>query len=427
MTIALLCAGLICCVFLSNFFSGSEMSYSAANKVRIENLKENGSKRAARAWNIIENFNDALGAILTGNNLVNIAASSIGSVLVIEIFKSDSYAWMSTVIVTVLVIIFGETIPKIRAKKLATSLALKYSGPLTVLMKVLRPFVFVVVKAVNGITKELRGEAEEMDEEDAAEEAIDELSNIIETAEDEDVLDEDQSELVQAAIDFLDVAAFEAMTSRVDVEAIDIEDSREDIIAAIMEESGYSRLPVYEGSIDNIIGILHLNHFLKAYTESEEVDIRSLLLEPCYVYKTTLLTSVLDQLREAGQHMAVVCDEYGGTLGIITMEDILEEIVGEIWDEDDEIEEDDVKEISDTVFEFDGDISIDDLCSTLGIDEEDFETDSDTAGGWALEHFETYPQAGETFEDEGLRVTILQIEERRVEKLRAEKLQAEEE
>ena len=422
MTIAILSISLVICVCLSYFFSASEMSYSACNRVRIENLKDSGDRKAARAWNIIENFEDALGAILTGNNLVNIASSSIGSVLIMEIMKSDSYAWISTAAVTIIVIIFGETIPKIRAKKLANTLALAYSLPVKALMTLFRPFVFIVVKAVDLLTKELRGEGSEQDEEEAAEEAIDELSNIIETAEDEDVLDEDQSELVQAAIDFLDVAAYEAMTSRVDVEAIDIDDSREDILGVIMEDAAYSRIPVYEGSIDNIIGILYLNRFLKAYTESENVDIRSLLMEPCYVYKTTRLTSVLDQLRAAGQHLAIVCDEYGGTLGIITMEDILEEIVGDIWDEFDEIEEDEVKEISDTVFELDGDISIDDLCETTGISEEELESESDTAGGWALEHFETYPRGGEVFEDAGLRVTILSIDERRVEKLLVEKL-----
>ena len=422
MTIAILSAGLLLCVCLSYFFSGSEMSYSACNRVRIENLKDNGSKKAARAWTIIENFDDALGAILTGNNLVNIASSSIGSLLIMEITKSDRYAWISTVIITLIVIIFGETIPKIRAKKMANTLALSYSLPVKALMTIFKPFVFIVVKAVDAITKELRGEESEQDEDEAAEEAIDELSNIIETAEDEEVLDEDQSELVQAAIDFLDVAAYEAMTSRVDVEAIDIDDSREDILRVIMEDSAFSRIPVYEGSIDNIIGILYLNKFLKAYTESEDVDIRSLLMEPCYVYKTTRLTSVLDQLRAAGQHMAIVCDEYGGTLGIITMEDILEEIVGDIWDEYDEIEEDEVKEISDTVFELDGDISIDDLCETTGVSEDELESESDTAGGWALEHFESYPTGGEVFEDAGLRVTILSIDERRVEKLLVEKI-----
>ena len=425
MFITALCIGLVICIALSFFFSGSEMSYSSCSKVRIENLMEDGNRQAARAFRIIENFDDALGAILTGNNLVNIAASSIGSVLIIELIGSR-YAWLSTVAVTVLVIIFGETIPKIRAKKMANTLALRYSGPVNLLMKILKPFVFVVIKCVNALTGELKGEDSDQEPDTAAEEAIDELSTIIETAEDEEVLDEDQSELVQAAIDFLDVSAFEAMTSRVDVEAIDIDDSREEILAIIMEDSAYSRIPVYEESIDNIIGILYLNQFLKAYTESEDVDIRSLLMDPCYVYKTTKLTAVLDQLRAAHQHMAVVCDEYGGTLGIITMEDILEEIVGDIWDEDDEIEEDEIKEISETVFEIDGDLPISDFCETVGLDEDEFETDSDTAGGWALEHFETYPHDGDSFEDEGLLVTILQIDERRVERLLIEKLPEEE-
>ena len=261
MYIALLCAGLLICVALSFFFSGSEMSYSSCNKIRIENLMEDGDKKAKRAYKIINRFDDALGAILTGNNLVNIAASSIGSMLAIELIGSG-YAWVSTIAVTIIVIIFGETIPKIRAKKIPNILALRYSGPISVLMAILRPFVFVIVKIANLLTKELRGEESDQDEEFAAEEAIDELANIIETAEVEDVLDEDQSELVQAAIDFLDVSAYEAMTSRVDVEAIDIDDSREEILSVIMEDNAFSRIPVYEESIDNIIGILYLNHFL---------------------------------------------------------------------------------------------------------------------------------------------------------------------
>ncbi|MBQ2311642.1 MAG: HlyC/CorC family transporter [Firmicutes bacterium] len=418
-------AALIACVALSGFFSGSEMSYSSCSKIRIENLKESGDKRAAKAFKILENFDEALGSVLTGNNLVNIAASSIGSVIIIKLMGSG-YAWLSTVAVTIIVIIFGETIPKIRAKKISNTLALRYAAPVNGLMTVLKPFVFVVIKLVDFITRELKGEDSDMDEDTAAEEAIDELQTMIETAEDEEVLDEDQSELVQAAIDFLDVAAYEAMTSRVDVEAIDIEDDREDILNVIMEDTAFSRIPVYEGSIDNIIGILYLNHFLKAYTESEDVDIRSLLMKPLYVYKTTKLTSVLDLLRSEKQHMAVVCDEYGGTLGIITMEDILEEIVGDIWDEEDEIEEDEVKEISENLFELDGDLGIDDFCETVGIDPDEFESDSDTVGGWALEHFEAYPVNGDVFEDEGLKVTILEIDERRVERLLVERLPIEE-
>jgi CBS domain containing-hemolysin-like protein len=170
------------------------------------------------------------------------------------------------------------------------------------------------------------------------EEAVEELQSIIETAEVEDVLDEDQSELLQAAIDFADVSAMEVMTARVDVCAIDIEDDWEEIINVI-EEAPYSRLPVYEGSVDNIIGVLYLNHFLKALSDGDRVDIRKLLMPPCYVYKTMKLPAVLNQLRRAKQHLAVVTDEYGGTLGVLSMEDVLEQIVGDIWDETDTVEQ----------------------------------------------------------------------------------------
>lgn len=420
MTIALLTAGLIVCIALSAFFSASEMSLSSCSSLRLENLKLSGNKKAERALGVTEKFDDALGAILIGNNLVNIAASSLGSVLVIEIFKSGSYAWISTVIVTVLVIIFGETIPKITAKKRATSLALSFALPIKILSVALKPLIKLTVGTINLLTKNMKQE-EDQDEEEAIDEAIDELQSIIETAEDEEVLDEDQSELVQAAIDFLDVSAIEVMTSRVDLTAIDIDADPEEI-DEIIAESDYSRIPVYKESIDNIIGILYTNHYYKAKLEDEKVDIVPLLMEPCYVYKSTKLTSVLDQIRAVNQHMAIVCDEYGGTIGVVTMEDILEEIVGDIWDENDEVEKD-IRELSDSEFEIDGDLSISDFCELLGIDEDEFETESETAGGWALEHFETYPGDGSTFEDEDLTVTILEIEDRRVISLHIKKIE----
>lgn len=408
-----LTVGIVLCIALSAFFSASEMAVSSCNKMRLENMKDAGDKRAKTAFQIIERFDDALSAILIGNNLVNIAASSMGSVLVILLLKTDAFTWISTVVITCLVIIFGETIPKIAAKKNATRFSLAFGKFISFLMMILRPIIFLVVKAVSLISGKMKGEDEGLDDE----EAIEELSSIIETAEDEDVLEEDQSELVQAAIDFLDLSAYEAMTSRVDVIAIDIDDDWKNQLITI-ENSMYSRIPVYEGSIDNIIGILYMNHVLKALTEDDKIDLRSLLMEPVYVYKTAKLTTVLDQLRAAKQHMAIVCNEYGGTHGVITMEDIMEEIVGEIWDETDIVEEE-VKEISETVFELDGDMVISDFCELLGIDEEHFETESDTIGGWCLEHFELYPLSGDSFYDEELKLsfTIMSIAERRVEKI----------
>jgi CBS domain containing-hemolysin-like protein len=215
------------------------------------------------------------------------------------------------------------------------------------------------------------------------------------------------------------------MTSRVDLVSIDIDDDPKEN-EKIIFESGCSRIPVYRDNIDNIIGILYTNHYLKARTENESVDIESLLMKPLYVYKATRLTSVLDQLREAQIHIAIVCDEYGGTIGVVTMEDILEEIVGDIWDETDVIEED-VKELSETKFVVDGDLAIADFCELVDIEEDEFEAESETVGGWALEHFETYPEDGDSFEDEGLKVKIMNIEDRRIDKLYVEKIEETEE
>ncbi len=388
MTILSVLAGIVLCVVLSGFFSGSEMAYSACNRMRLENEKEAGSRRAGLALFIAEHFDDALSTILIGNNLVNIACSSLGSVAVILIAGNDHYAWAATLIITIAVIIFGETIPKITAKK---------------------GLVLIVVGLVRLITLPLKGETGSGD----AEEKVEELQSIIETAEDEDVLDEEQSELVQAAIDFSDVSASEAMTARVDVTAIDIDDPWEDIIA-VLEEAPYSRLPVYEDSIDHVIGILHMNHFLKALTEDDHVDIRSLLMEPLYIYKTIKLPEVLEEFRKARQHLAIVVDEYGGTLGIITMEDVLEQVVGEIWDETDTVENDVILR-DENVYEIDGDMPIDDFLELMGVREDDFEGESETVGGWTIESFGGFPKAGDSFRYENFTVTVLAMDDHRVE------------
>jgi len=408
--IYLIIAGILLCVALSNFFSASEMSYSSCNRLRLENSRDDGSKRAALALRITENYDDALSAILIGNNLANIAASSLGSVLVIMLTGGDNHAWLSTLIVTVLVIVFGETIPKITAKKNANTVAERHAYIINAIMVILKPLVWLVVTLIHLITKGMKDPQEE-----SAEEAVEELQSIIETAEDEEVLDEDQSELVQAAIDFSDISADEVMTARVDMEAIDIDDDWDDILAVI-EEAPFSRLPVYEDSIDNIIGVLYLNHFLKALTEEDRVDIRKLLMPPCYVYKTMKLPAVLNQLKKARQHLAIVSDEYGGTLGVLSMEDVLEQIVGEIWDETDVVEQEVVRHDSGEL-ELDGAMVIADFIELMGFDEESFEVESETVGGWTVESFGAFPQEGDSFSYENISVTVLSMDGRRVEKV----------
>lgn len=404
-------AGLLLCIIGSNYFSSSEMAYSSCNRLRLESARDGGSKRAAIAVRIIDRFDDTLSAILIGNNLVNIAASSIGSVLVILIAGDDRYAWVSTVVITVLVIIFGETMPKIIAKNSANRIALSHAYFVRGLTIILMPLIWVVVGLTKLITSGFKGEEAGSDEEAAAME----LSSIIETAEDEDVLDEDRSELVQAAIDFSDVMASEVMTARVDVVALDIDDDWNEQLATI-DSAPYSRIPVYEDSIDNVIGVLYLNHFLKALTDEKNPDIRSMLMPPCYVYKTMKMPAVLNELRRAKQHLAIVTDEYGGTLGVLSMEDVLEQLVGEIWDDTDEVEEE-IVERPDGQYELDGDMVISDFLELVGIKEKDFEAESETVGGWTIEMFGAFPKPGDSFEYENMSVTVLEMDGLRVEKV----------
>ena len=403
-------AAILVCVFFSNFFSSSEMAYSACNRVRLEKASDDGSKRAAAAVKIVERFDDTLSTILIGNNLVNIAASSLGSLAVMELL-GDGYAWVSTVVITTLVIIFGETMPKIVAKNSANRIALRHAYFIRILSVLFKPLIMLVVGLIRLICLPLKGERTDASDDDA----VEELSSIIETAEDESVLDEDRSELVQAAIDFSDVMASEVMTARVDMLALDIEDDWDELLKTI-DESPYSRLPVYEDGVDNIIGVLYLNHFLKALAGDEKPDIRSLLMPVCYVYKTMKLPAVLSELRRAKQHLAVVVDEYGGTLGVLSMEDVLEQLVGEIWDETDEVEEE-IVERPDGRFELDGDMVISDFIERMELNEEDFDFESDTVGGWTIEMFGSFPKVGDSFEYENFTVTVLQMDGLRVEKI----------
>ncbi|MBO5976410.1 MAG: HlyC/CorC family transporter [Oscillospiraceae bacterium] len=403
----------VVCVVLSAFFSASEMSLSSANRMRLENLAEDGNRSAALAVKIIDRYDNTLSAILIGNNFVNIALSSISSLIAIMVFKAEEYTWVATVICTVVVIIFGETMPKIVAKKNANRLSTIVAWPIRFLSIILTPVIFIVVGIIRLITAPFKGE----EEEDDAEAAVEELQSMIETAEEEAVLDEDQSELVQAALDFNDISVSEVMTARVDMEAIDIEDDPDELYA-YLSRTDYSRIPVYEGSVDNIIGVLRLNRYLKALLDEPRPDIRKLLIKPCYIYKTTKLPNVLEQLRKAKLHLAIVTDEYGGCTGIVTMEDVLECIVGDIWDDTDEIEAEEVIELPDGVYELDGDMAIGDFIELMDYSEESFETESSTVGGWTLEMFGAFPEEGESFEYENLTVTVLKMDGFRVERVR---------
>ena len=413
-SVYLLLLGIFLCVCCSAFFSAAEMSYSTCNELRLQNLVEAGSTRAKLASYIVDHYDNALSTILIGNNLANIAGSSLASLLLMAVLGEElgtQYAWVSTLVMTLVIIVCGETVPKISAKKNSNKFALKFSYVIRGLMMILAPVVWVVVKLIHLITLPFKGSKYK----EAPEEKVEELQSMIETAEDEDVLDEDQSELVKSAIDFSDISAYEVMTARVDMFAVDIEDDTDELYSRI-ENSSYSRIPVYEGNIDNIIGILYMNHFLKARMDDEEVDIRRHLMQPVYVYKTMKLPDVLSKLRKSKQHLAIVVDEYGGVLGVVSMEDVLEEIVGDIWDESDVVEQEVVRRSEDE-FELDGYVTIAEFCDLIGINENKLDVDSDTVGGWTVESFGEFPKPGDSFEFENVKITVLEMDKRRVEKV----------
>lgn len=412
--------GIILCIVLSGVFSAAEMSISSCNTVRLENEAKDGNKKARLALKLNEKYDDTLSAILLTNNLVNIAASALSTVYIILLTGSDELNWLITIIVTVLIIIFGETVPKILSKKYANSVAAGVASFIQFLIYLFYPINFIVVGLTNILTKGLDRYAVSNDEE----EAVEELQAIIETAEDEGVIDSEKSDIVAAAIDFSDISVSDVMTARVDVEAIDINDSMAKIRRQIVK-SNRSRMPVYEDSIDNVIGIIHLNHLLKAFAKDSKPDIRSLMMEPCFVYKTAKLPHVLDVLKKAHIHLAIVTDEYSGTCGVVSMEDVLEEIVGEIWDETDVIEEE-VVEVDAGKLIIDGDMLIDDFLERLGIREDDFPYESQTVGGWTIEYMEDFPKEGDEFDYMDYHVAIIAAKDRRVEKVAIERISKEE-
>jgi CBS domain containing-hemolysin-like protein len=398
------------------------MALSAANRLRLENAAEDGDRRAVTALALLDKFDSALGAILIGNNLVNVAASSLASVIALAVAARTGVAdglcaTAATVIVTLVVIFCGEAIPKILAKKNANRLSLAVAGAVRAVSVVLYPLVWCAVKLTGAIERAVPAPA--VDAEEVQEAAVEELQSIIETAEDEEVIDEDRSELLQAALDFGEISASEVMTARVDMVAIDIEDDWSDILAAV-NDAPYSRLPVYEGDTDNVIGVLHLNVLFRALLDGEPVDIRPLLSEPVFIYKTVKLPAVLEELKRRKTHLAIVTDEYGGTAGVISLEDVLESLVGDIWDETDEVEPE-VVETAEGRWELDGDMAIGDFLELTGIDEDDFDFDSETVGGWVMELNEGFAEPGDELTYGDLTVTVLETDDKRVERVRVER------
>lgn len=387
-------------------FSGTEAAFNSANNMHLRReAEEDGSSSAKLAYKISQNFADTLCTILIGNNLVNIAASSCATAVFMQLLTSDAMASVvSTVVLTIIVLIFGEIIPKILAKQHAIKICKIAAWPMQILTYILFPLVFVVMLLMNLIRKIWSNSSEE-----EPEITEDELSSIIDTVEKEGVIDEDQSDLLQSSLEFSDTTVEEIMTPRTDLVTIDLDDDDEEIFKTI-NESTFSRLPVYRDSIDDILGILHLNLYYKEAVDSKKIDIESMLLDTCYMHKTLKLPAALKLLREKQVHMAIVIDEFGGTLGVVTIEDILEEIVGEIWDESDVIVSEMVEKAPNE-YEILGEMSIGDLFYELDFHPKDFECEYSTVGGWAIQSLDSDPHVGDKFTYEHLEIEVTEMED----------------
>ena len=396
---------IILCIILSAFFSSVETAFSFVNTIRMQSYADDGDRRAKKVLYITNHFDNALTAILICNNIVNLGCSSLATVVCLEIFGNMGSA-IATGATTFLVLTFGEIIPKCLAKEHAEKYSLATAGMLKAITIILTPIVFVFVKLKEGALK-IAGTKD-----DQPSVTEDELKQIVENIEGEGVLEEDESEMVQSVLDFDDKTVLEVLTPRVDMTAIDITDSPEKL-RHIVIESRYSRIPVYKETVDHIIGILHTRDYLEQLADGKEPNIGKLIQPAYFIFNNQNLSKTLSDFKRKRLHMAVVTDEYGGTLGIVTMEDLLEEIVGEIWDEDEEIESDCTK-ISDTEYLVSGDMPLEDLFDLADIDSDDVETDAVTVGGFILEHFSTIPRRKAQFTYENITLAVQQVNSQRI-------------
>ena len=394
-------------VMFSAFFSSTETAYSAASKIRLKSYADNGNKKAKKAYHISENYDKALSTILVGNNIVNIAASSLATLFFVSFFGEATGTILSTVVLTIIVLIFGEVLPKNIAMENSEKMAMNSSSFLYVLMVILTPVTFLLLK-LNGVVKKIAGRGKEK----APTVTEDELKYIVESIEDEGVLEEQESELVQSALDFDEKTAYDILTPRVDMTAIDVEDDPEKIKDIILAER-YSRMPVYKGNIDNIIGVLHTRDYLEALLKTNEPDLYKMIQPAYFIYRSKKLSAILADFKHNRLHLAVVTDDYGGTLGIVTMEDLLEQLVGDIWDEDEEIESK-YKKLDEDKYELSGDMNISDMLELFELNPKYIETDSKSVGGWAIEQIGDIPEKGEHFVYRELDITVNEVEDQRI-------------
>jgi len=399
---------IVFCVLMSAYFSATETAFSTLNKIRIKNLAEDGNKKAKLVYKLSEKYDTMISAVLIGNNIVNILSSSIATLVFLDIMvnSKDLATTVSTVVMTLVVLIFGEISPKTIAKRSPEKFAMFAAPLLNVIMIIFTPFTFIFQKWQLLISKIFKSD-------DDAGMTEEELISIIEEAEEEGDFDKEESTLIKSAIEFGDLEVGDIFTPRRDITAVSLEVTKEEIVD-VFKESGYSRIPVYDDNIDNIKGIIYYKDF---YTLAFNTDIPvSEIIKPViYVAKAQKINDLLKELQSKQLHLAVVMDEFGSTAGIVTLEDILEEIVGEIWDEHDEIVEE-ITKVSEKEYIVSGMANVSKVFDLFDIDDDEIE--AQTVNGWAMATLGKIPEVGDSFESDGLAVEILEMDDKRVENLR---------
>ncbi len=411
---------IIILIMCSAFFSATETALSSANKIRLKNMADNGSHAAQRTLNVLAKYDKALTTILIGNNIVNIACSSIATIIAIQLVGEQYGSLVSTIATTVIVLIFGEVMPKSIAKDFAEPVAMFSSAIISFLMVIFTPFSAFFILLKKGMSKIFhRKESVSMTEE--------ELKVMIDEIEDEGVLETQESDLVRSALEFDEITVDEIITPRVRITAVEVGENINDVRRKFLQEE-YSRMPVYERTLDNIIGIITEKEFFKQYEKSGDFTIRSIMQETIYLPQMQKLSEVFRTMQKQKCHMSVVLDQHGGTLGIVTMEDILEELVGEIWDESDEVKSP-VTVVGNNIFEVYGDVSLNSLRRFLESRDipADIESEAHTVAGWVLGLFGSIPKSGDEITNGCFKVTVLDAAELRVNRVRIEIINTESE
>lgn len=399
---------MVICLLSSAYFSATETAFSCANKTRLRALAEKGNKKAELAASLAEKYDRLISTILIGNNIVNILLASVATLFFVEELKLPSGAAVSTAVVTVAVLIFGEITPKSIANDFPEKFAM-FSAPF------IRIFiwVFLPLNFIFSLWKKLVGKLFKVEQEDNL--TQEEFLMMVEEAEHDGDIDTDEGDLLRNAIEFSDLKAEDILTHRVDLEALPLDSAKKEI-AQTFAETRFSRIPIYEDNIDNIIGVIHQKDFYvgSGITTAPIKDIISPVL---FVHQSERADDLLKKLQKEKSHMAVVVDEYGGTLGIVTMEDILEQLVGDIWDEHDEVVEE-FKELDENTFIIDCNMNLDDFCEEFDIETE---SDSVSVGGWVAEQIGNIPNVNDSFVFENLVVTVTETDSHRASVIKVEK------